>query len=232
MPRETTGGERAGAVIASAVLTVAFVVGMAVSVRGYHHVVESGPRAEGEPLTREQVTFVQPRVLAPPVVPPPRVPPPRVVTPAISAPRSAAPRASDSASTVAPPFVPARAVPGDAAPSAPGVRGPSSSCVGPCDATTTVGIRSVGGTVSTSEQRDSVLHAMREGMRGAASSGGVRSGMGGVSIAVGLPGGGPTRAQRKRDSTINADVVARLDRIRARADSVAKADSMARAGKP
>jgi len=53
----------------------------------------------------------------------------------------------------------------------------------------------------------------------------------GVSIPVGLPGGGPTKAQRKRDSTINADVAARLARVKARADSIEKArrDSIERA---
>jgi hypothetical protein len=52
----------------------------------------------------------------------------------------------------------------------------------------------------------------------------------------GLPGGGPTRAQRRRDSVLNADVSARLERIRARlrarADSIAAADSAARAPQP
>jgi hypothetical protein len=43
---------------------------------------------------------------------------------------------------------------------------------------------------------------------------------GGVSIPVGLPGGGPSRAQRKRDSTVNAHVLPILERLRKRADSV------------
>ena len=54
---------------------------------------------------------------------------------------------------------------------------------------------------------------------------------------VGLPGGGPSNAQRKRDRIVDADVTARLKRIReqgearlrARADSVARADSIRRA---
>jgi hypothetical protein len=54
----------------------------------------------------------------------------------------------------------------------------------------------------------------------------------GVSIPVGLPGGGPTRAQRERARVLDADVSARLARIRARADSLAqlrRRDSVARA---
>ena len=56
----------------------------------------------------------------------------------------------------------------------------------------------------------------------------------GASIPIGLPGGGPTRAQRKRDSTLNADVAARLARVKARADSIeaARRDSLARATRP
>jgi len=58
--------------------------------------------------------------------------------------------------------------------------------------------------------------------------------MTGTSIPIGLPGGGPTRAQRKRDSTLNAEVSARLERVKARADSIEKArrDSIARATRP
>jgi hypothetical protein len=53
----------------------------------------------------------------------------------------------------------------------------------------------------------------------------------GASIPIGLPGGGPTRAQRKRDSILNAEVEARLERVKARADSIeaARRDSIARA---
>jgi hypothetical protein len=92
----------------------------------------------------------------------------------------------------------------------------------------------------TSAARDSALRAMGErvaregdtkragptlggGPAGAASPAAPPSVGVGVSIPVGLPGGGPTRAQRQRDSTVNADVQARLARLRARQDSIARA---------
>lgn len=54
----------------------------------------------------------------------------------------------------------------------------------------------------------------------------------GVSIPVGLPGGGPTAAQRKRARELDAEVSARLARIKARADSIQRArDSAAAARK-
>lgn len=52
--------------------------------------------------------------------------------------------------------------------------------------------------------------------------------IGGFSIP--LPGGGPSRAQRKRDSTVNAHVLPILQRLRQRADSALAArrrDSLA-----
>ncbi|MDQ6831345.1 MAG: hypothetical protein M3081_20990 [Gemmatimonadota bacterium] len=232
MPHAVERGEQVGGVIASAVLTVGLVAAMAISVRGYHHEIESGPRVAGEPVTREQVTFVQPRDMPAPVVPLPRVTPQsRVVAPATPARTLSPPRASDSASN-APPAVATRSVPGDASPAPPPAAGraPASSCVGPCDAGTTVGVRTA---AKPENDRDATISAIADAMRAAAaSSGRPTSGMGGVSLNVGLPGGGPSRAQRKRDSTINADVTARLDRIRARGDSVVKADSIARARKP
>lgn len=95
----------------------------------------------------------------------------------------------------------------------------------------------------TREQRDSVLRGIAADVarapRVSSSPVGPRepSPMGqppmqtGVSIPIGLPGGGPTRAQRKRDSTLNAEVSARLERVKARADSIetARRDSIARA---
>jgi hypothetical protein len=73
-------------------------------------------------------------------------------------------------------------------------------------------------------ERDSILRAQGADARTGSSSGGPTAGTGaGVSIGVGLPGGGPTRAQRQRDSALHADNVARLRRIqeqaRRRADS-------------
>ncbi|HET7457407.1 MAG TPA: hypothetical protein VFJ74_07115 [Gemmatimonadaceae bacterium] len=44
----------------------------------------------------------------------------------------------------------------------------------------------------------------------------------GASVQVGLPGGGPTAAQRKRARELDAEVSARLARIKARADSLAR----------
>lgn len=95
----------------------------------------------------------------------------------------------------------------------------------------------------TREQRDSVLRGIAAEVARApkVSSGPVGpkepSPMGqppmmtGASIPIGLPGGGPTRAQRKRDSILNAEVEARLARVKARADSIeaARRDSIARA---
>jgi hypothetical protein len=44
--------------------------------------------------------------------------------------------------------------------------------------------------------------------------------MGGISIPIPLPGGGPSREQRQHDSTVNAHVLPILERLRRRADSV------------
>ena len=87
------------------------------------------------------------------------------------------------------------------------------------------------------EERDSIARAV---ITAAAAAGGSEShpastlppGTVGVSLPVGLPGGGPTRAQRERARVLDADVSSRLARIRARADSIAAArrrDSVARA---
>jgi hypothetical protein len=53
----------------------------------------------------------------------------------------------------------------------------------------------------------------------------------GVSIPIGLPGGGPTAAQRKRARELDAEVSARLARIKARADSIQRARDSAAARK-
>lgn len=53
--------------------------------------------------------------------------------------------------------------------------------------------------------------------------------LGGVSMDAPIPFGGPSRAQRKRDSTINAQTKAVLERVRQRLDSVAAARRAARA---
>jgi hypothetical protein len=76
-----------------------------------------------------------------------------------------------------------------------------------------------------------VLEALGASIPARAGAGGGGGGAAAGSIQVGLPGGGPTRAERRRDSVLNADVSARLERIRARirarADSIAAADSAA-----
>jgi hypothetical protein len=64
------------------------------------------------------------------------------------------------------------------------------------------------------------------------------SSAGGISIPVGLPLGGPSRAQRERDRAIHVENMAIMDRIRRRADSLAAvrrqrlADSLARLEDP
>jgi len=88
----------------------------------------------------------------------------------------------------------------------------------------------------TKAERDSIARGV---IVAAAAAGGSEShpasslppGTAGVSLPVGLPGGGPTRAQRERARVLDADVSSRLARIRARADSVTAArrrDSVAR----
>lgn len=85
-------------------------------------------------------------------------------------------------------------------------------------------------------ERDSIARAV---ITAAAAAGGSEShpasslppGAVGVSLPVGLPGGGPTRAQRERARALDADVSSRLARIRARTDSIVAArrhDSVAR----
>ena len=127
-------------------------------------------------------------------------------------------------------------------------RGPASGrplCLPPCGGggpTIATGARGAAGAgvlfpPMTKEERDSIAHAV---IAGAAAAGGGSSnpaanlpaGVVGVSIPVGLPGGGPTRAQRERARVLDADVSARLARIRARIDSLAelrRRDSVARA---
>jgi hypothetical protein len=52
---------------------------------------------------------------------------------------------------------------------------------------------------------------------------------GGISIDAPIPFGGPSNAQRKRDSTINAQTKAVLVRVRQRLDSIAAARQRKRA---
>lgn len=76
--------------------------------------------------------------------------------------------------------------------------------------------------VLTQAERDSMLQAMDASIPAEAGDVGgshATGGMGGISIPIGLPGGGPSRAQRKRDSTIDAHVQVILGRLKVRADS-------------
>lgn len=118
-------------------------------------------------------------------------------------------------------------------------------CLPPCGATGPAVVAGVGGRAGASvlfppmsrQERDSISRAV---ILAAAAAGGASGhaathlppGVAAVSIPVGLPGGGPTRAQRERARVLDADVSGRLARIRARADSLAELahrDSVARA---
>lgn len=193
-------------------------------------VVYVSPVAPAEPEpAREAPTPAAPPVIERPAAPPTRAP----AVPAAPRDTVARPR-TPSAAPGARPAVPLPTIPGPVTggePAAP-------LCWPPC----------IEGRVGpgraapplTGAARDSALRAMGErvaregdtrrpgpvlggGPAGAASPVAPPSVGAGVSIPVGLPGGGPTRAQRQRDSTVNADVQARLARLRARQDSIAQA---------
>ncbi|HEX3160636.1 MAG TPA: hypothetical protein VHQ45_19105 [Gemmatimonadaceae bacterium] len=213
----------------------------------------------------EQLLFVTPAEAPPEPAPPlpsaaePTVPSARPTPRAPAAPVPAAPRGAPPRDTAAGGGAP-RATPGaaprrlplPAVPSAGGAIEQSRApvCWPPC-LEDRVGPGRDGGTL-TRAQRDSVLEAMAAGVvrdAGSAGSTGPRLGGaqpssspaappsvgGGVSIPVGLPGGGPSAASRRRDSTLNADVQRRMARIRARADSVAeqrRRDSVEQGARP
>lgn len=103
---------------------------------------------------------------------------------------------------------------------------PASCATGPCVERAQIGAKRPEHTLTRAE-RDSIIESIGRSIPGLAnetpSRGTELSGMGGISLPIGLPGGGPSREQRKRDSTINADVTARLRRVWARADSIAAA---------
>jgi translation initiation factor IF-2 len=94
----------------------------------------------------------------------------------------------------------------------------------------------------TAAERDAAWRAASMAMKAGtgaaplvtAPGGGGGGGGAGVNLNVGLPGGGPSNAQRRRDRAVHAENVVLLDRLRLRADSVAEArrrrtDSLARA---
>lgn len=142
------------------------------------------------------------------------------------------------------------------APASPRGRTDAATCAAPCAAPLTVGPRtgpagldSAGRAGRLRELGASVPELARElGERvgGSAIAGPTDPGgppaPGGVSIAVGLPGGGPTKAQRARDRKLHAANMAMMARVRARvdpavadslrADSLARADSVARSRRP
>jgi len=99
------------------------------------------------------------------------------------------------------------------------------------------GANSLGPTVrvpSSAVDRDAQLRAQEMADRAARAAGAPMSpsAHGGISIDAPIPFGGPSNAQRKRDSTINAQTKAVLVRVRQRLDSIAaarrrQADSLA-----
>jgi hypothetical protein len=87
---------------------------------------------------------------------------------------------------------------------------------------------------SSAVDRDAQLRAQEMADRAARAAGAPMSpsAHGGISIDAPIPFGGPSNAQRKRDSTINAQTKAVLVRVRQRLDSIAaarrrQADSLA-----
>lgn len=71
--------------------------------------------------------------------------------------------------------------------------------------------------------RDAQLRAQEMADRAARAAGVPVSARGGITIDAPIPFGGPSNAQRKRDSTINAQTKAVLVRVRQRLDSIAAA---------
>ncbi len=103
----------------------------------------------------------------------------------------------------------------------------AAACVGPCAAP----------TVGTLERPAALPAAAQDSIRRAMGGDVARRAGPPVrpagSIAVGLPGGGPSRAQRARDRSLHAAITAELDAFRQRRDSIRadsiRADSLRRA---
>ncbi|MEP6690460.1 MAG: hypothetical protein ABJD07_04850 [Gemmatimonadaceae bacterium] len=227
---QRTRREKLGAFAAGAVVTIALGASMAISVRGYDHGPARGaPPAAATAAERERLVYVRPRPadVAPPPVQPPRARDRAVAArPSAGPPPDAAPR--DTSAIHAPPAPPsmgdAPPTPATAPSTAPARAG--GACIGPCSAAAAPAFTWGRPNAPPSRaERDSVLAVVADRVAHSQSPPAARGP--GVSIAVGLPGGGPTRAQRQRDSTINADVLARMARIRARYDS-ARSDSAQR----
>lgn len=75
----------------------------------------------------------------------------------------------------------------------------------------------------TQEERDAAWRRQSAAMHSTAGVGPAPIATAGVSVGVGLPGGGPSAAQRARDRATHAENVVVLDRIALRADSVCEA---------
>ncbi|HEX5581229.1 MAG TPA: hypothetical protein VFX39_06585, partial [Gemmatimonadaceae bacterium] len=164
------------------------------------------------------------------------------VSPVPTLPLDSAARAAGAAGRL-PPRAPAARLPDGLTFPPPARAGaPATACVGPCRGGTTGGVNTLPGPL-TGAERDSVLRAigqsvpalageMRRRGEGAPSAAPADPGaiqpLGGVSLPIGLPGGGPSKAQRERDRRVHAENTAALARIKAREDSIARADSLER----
>lgn len=167
---------------------------------------------------------------------PPATPPSRARTvPDSGSSAGAAERPTPSIPTATPLPTPRFSLPASPTPT----RGTDATpCTAPCLAAARVGVDVPNRTLTRAE-RDSMLQALSASIPAAAAAAGSGDDMarspivpprpgglgratpvGGTSIPVGLPGGGPSRAQRQHDSTVNAHVLPILERLKRRADSV------------
>ncbi len=121
---------------------------------------------------------------------------------------------------------------------------PVTECVGPCRGGTAGGVTTRAAPL-TGAERDSALRVLEQSIPELARELGRRDAeraappppadpgaipqLKGASIPVGLPGGGPSKAQRDHDRRVHTENQAALARIQARQDSVARADSLERA---
>jgi hypothetical protein len=219
------------------------------------------PLAEPEPTTAAVAGTAQPAVrpdVRAPAVPGavPRRGAPPLLPPARSPDTTTAGGAAPTTTPSVLPRVPRAALPGTStlpSPTRSSVRIlPPTTCVGPCVGGATGGLRtgpppldSAGRAERLREIERSVPEMARRLPRGAtppapeAPRDRTRpQPMGGVSIPLGLPGGGPSAAERRRTRELDADVSAGLARVRARVDSTARldslrrVDSLRRAGRP
>jgi hypothetical protein len=203
-----------------------------------------------EPVPDERITYIEatpaplePSTSTPPVIDRP-VPatapraapmaPPRIAAPVAErpVPGRTAPDSIAAPTSLVPPRVVPSALPPITAPAASGrggTAGAASSCAPPCAAAARVGVGAPGSTgeTLTAAERDSILRAIAASVPAKAAGGvekqGVKGGMGGVSIPIGLPGGGPSAKQRARDRATFAENLEIMARLKARADSVAAA---------